>query len=148
LVVQEDRKDVFARAAKIRPVGTPRSKLPAEGQSDAQTAKHDNIVANGQREMTKTHRVTLRELLPGMQDAFFEIIWRLFPWIQSIWGKESNGQLQLFVEAPAVPDKPTSDRLAYHVKEVCTAAEEVLDELAPTSWPTTIIISWWPLESR
>jgi hypothetical protein len=83
--------------------------------------------------MTKTHHVVLSELLPGMQDVFFEVIWRLFPWMRRIWIKESNGHFQLFVEATAAPDKQTSDNVAYHVKEAFTAAEQKYDEWFPDS---------------
>jgi hypothetical protein len=56
-------------------------------------------------EVTKPERTALYELLPGLRLAFFEIIWKTFPWIQSIWIKESSGQFHLLVEAATTQDQ-------------------------------------------
>ncbi len=84
--------------------------------------------------MAKTRRVRLDdELLLGMQHAFFEIVWRHFPWIRRIWIKESDGHFQLFLEVATVPNKQTSDNVAYHIERTLKAVGRGLDELFPDS---------------
>ena len=75
----------------------------------------------------------LDDLLPGMRAAFFETVWPAFQWIQSIWVKDSNGELQFFVEATDEQDEKEWDDFDYLVREVLKAGERMLDELAPDS---------------
>jgi hypothetical protein len=79
--------------------------------------------------MTKLESPTLDELLPGMRAAFFEVVWPAFPWIRSVWVKESRGQLQLFVETAATQDEKEWDDFDYMVRRVLKAGERALDGL-------------------
>jgi len=84
--------------------------------------------------MKKPQGPTFDELLPGMQAAFFEILWPTFRWIQSIWIKESKkSEFQLFVEATATQDNKEWDDFDYLAGEVFKGVERLLDESAPNS---------------
>jgi hypothetical protein len=83
--------------------------------------------------MTEPQSPSLEELLPGMRDAFFEIIWPTFRWVESIWIKESKGQFHLFVEATAAQDDKEWDDFDYLVREVLKGVERLLDRLEPNS---------------
>ena len=72
--------------------------------------------------MTERRRRKLDELLPGMQLAIFEIIWFAFPWMQSIWIKESNTQLQFFVQAAGAPGEKEWEDCQRLVKEMVDVA--------------------------
>src|SRR5207248_7796868 len=74
--------------------------------------------------MTKLQRTSLGEQLPGLQLAFFELIWPAFRWIKSIWIKESKGQFEVFVEATATQDKKEWDDFDYLADEVFNAGEK------------------------
>ena len=73
--------------------------------------------------MTNPKSSSLDERLPGLQRAFFEVIWRLFPWIRTIWIKESNGQFQVFVEETAPQEEKEWDDFNYHAEEAFNAGE-------------------------
>src|SRR5258707_1030315 len=83
--------------------------------------------------MTKPQDKSLDEQLPGLRIAFFEIIWQVFRWIESIWIKESKGQFQVFVRAAAAQDEKEWDDFDYLAGRVFKSGERVLDELAPNS---------------
>src|SRR5262249_49197195 len=83
--------------------------------------------------MTKSKYSTLDAMLPGLQLSFFEFIWDAFPWIKSIWIRESNRQLQLFVETTDDQDKREWDDLNYLVRERFDVREKLLDEQEPNS---------------
>jgi hypothetical protein len=83
--------------------------------------------------MTKPQSPKLDELLRGMQLSFFEIIWPVFQWMESIWVRENNGKFDLFVETKTTPDEKEWADVDYLVREVLTGGERVLDELAPGS---------------
>jgi len=74
--------------------------------------------------MTESQRRSLVEELPGLQLAFFEVIWFAFPWIQSIWIKEGKGQYQVFVQAAAAQDQKEWDDFDYLAEEAFNAGEE------------------------
>ena len=74
--------------------------------------------------MTESRRTTLGERLPGLQLAFFEIIWDTFRWIRSIWIKEVNDQYQIFVEASAPQDQKEWDDFGYLVERVFNVGED------------------------
>jgi hypothetical protein len=74
--------------------------------------------------MTKPTRTSIDEQLPGLQLAFFELVWPAFPWIQSIWIKETKRQFQIFVEATATQDKKEWDDFSYLADEVLNAGEK------------------------
>jgi hypothetical protein len=90
-----------------------------------------NVALVEDEEMTEPRRMTLEELLPGMQHAFFDTVWPAFRWIQSIWIKEGNGRFHLFVEAAAMQNKKEWDDFDYLAGKVFKAVERLLDELAP-----------------
>ena len=83
--------------------------------------------------MNKSQSPILDELLPGMQVAFFEVIWPTFRWIQGIWIKENKDQFDLFVEATAPQDDKEWDDFDYLAGQVFKVAEKLLDESAPDS---------------
>ena len=83
--------------------------------------------------MTEPRSTTLDELLPGMRIAFFELMWGVFPWIQSIWIRESNGQYPLFVQMTEEQDEKEWDDLEYLVRERMAGAERTLAKWEPGS---------------
>jgi hypothetical protein len=78
--------------------------------------------------MTEPRSTTLDELLLGMRIVFFELMWGVFPWIQSIWIRESNGQFQLFVQMTEEQDEKEWDDFEYLVRERIAGAERALDK--------------------
>ena len=81
--------------------------------------------------MTEPQHTFLDAMLPGFQLAFFELMWPASRWIESLWIRESKGQLQLFVET-TIQDRKKLDRFEYLVKEVLGEEEKVLDEYLTT----------------
>ena len=81
--------------------------------------------------MTKSKHSTLDAMLPGFQLVFFEIIWPAFPWIKSIWIRENNRQLQLFVETADEQDEKEWEDFDYLVREWLDVKEKLLDEQEP-----------------
>src|SRR5258708_2555921 len=90
-------------------------------------------VAWRNEEMTESRSMTLEELLPGMQHAFFETVWPAFRWIKGIWIKGCKNEFHLFVEATAAQDDKEWDDFDYLAGKVFEAVERLLDELAPDS---------------
>jgi hypothetical protein len=74
--------------------------------------------------MTAIRRRSLDEELVGLQLAFFEIIWDVFPWIKSVWIKENKGEFQVFVETRAAQDDKEWDDFNYLAEEVFNAGEK------------------------
>jgi hypothetical protein len=83
--------------------------------------------------MTNPTHSTLDAMLPGFQLVLFEIIWPAFPWIKSIWIRENNRQLQLFVETTTEQDEKEWDDLDYLIRERFDVKEKMLNELEPDS---------------
>lgn len=83
--------------------------------------------------MSEPQGITLDELLPGMREAYFEVIWGVFPWIKSIWINEARGQFRLFVEATDEQDAKEWDDFDYLAGSVFKSVERALDEREPTS---------------
>jgi hypothetical protein len=83
--------------------------------------------------MSKPRSITLDELLPGMQLAFFDTVWPAFQWIQSIWVKAGTDQFHLFVVATAEQDEKEWEDFDYLAGAVFKSVERALDEREPTS---------------
>ena len=83
--------------------------------------------------MSKPRSLTLDELLPGMQLAFFDTVWPAFQWIQSIWVKARRDQFHLFVVATAEQDKKEWDDFDYLAGAVFKSLQRALDEREPNS---------------
>lgn len=77
--------------------------------------------------MSEFQGKSLRELLPGMQLAVFEITWFTFPWIHSIWIKQNNGQIQFFVEVASAPSEDEQENCRRLLKEMLDVAMPYTD---------------------
>lgn len=67
-------------------------------------------------------RSILEERLAGLQLAVFEIVWPAFPWIRSLWIRQVNRRIEIFVEmASALADEEREDCLRL-VKEMLDVA--------------------------
>jgi hypothetical protein len=83
--------------------------------------------------MTKSQYSSLDAMLFGFQLIFFEGIWMAFPWIESIWIREKDDQLQLFVQTAESQDEKEWDDLDYLLREIFERKAKVLDQLEPDS---------------
>ena len=88
--------------------------------------------AGRKKQMSEPERTALHELLPVLRLTFFELIWDAFPWIQSIWIKESNRQFHLFVEARTPQDQKERDDLDYLVGETIAHLQKLRADLMPS----------------
>ena len=61
-----------------------------------------------ERTMTSDPPDNFDRLFPGMQLAFFEIIWPAFSWIKSIWLKRTKEGLNFYLEVTVPP--PADER--------------------------------------
>jgi len=84
--------------------------------------------------MTESQNTLLDDVtLRGFRLMYFEFIWPAFRWIESIWIREKNGQLQLFVQTSDSQNETEWDDLDYLVREIFEHEEQALDREEPGS---------------
>ena len=82
--------------------------------------------------MTKPE-TALYQLLSSLRVAFFDWIWGdAFPWIESIWIKESDKKFHLFVETSDIQPQTEMDDLDYSVDRILRQLQKSRADLMPS----------------